>query len=96
MEELRSVLADRLVLTLNNRRQFRMEDFVQQDGGGILLEEATRKTVIATWQNRKQEELEHPFLGERTPFGLVPYVQALLLARFLRGGLDGYLAFPWR
>ena len=96
MEELRSVLADRLVLTLINRRQVQAEGFVEQDGGGIFLEEATRKTVIAAWQTRKQEELEHPFLHERIPFGLVPYVQALLLARFLRGGLDGYPAFLWR
>ena len=96
MEELRSSLADRLVLTLINRRQVQAEDFTEQDGGGILLEERTRKTVIAAWQLRKQEELEHPFLRERLPLGLVPYVQALLLARFLRGGLDGYPAFLWR
>ena len=96
MEELRSVLADRLVLTLINRRQVQAEGFAEQDGGGILLEEATRKTVIAAWQTRKQEELEHPFLHERIPLGLVPYIQALLLARFVRGGLDGYPAFLWR
>ena len=96
MEELRSVLADRLVLTLINRRQVHAEGFTEQDGGGVLLEEATRKTVIATWQMRKQEEIEHPFLHERIPMGLVPYVQALLLARFVRGGLDGYPAFLWR
>jgi CRISPR-associated protein Cas1 len=96
MEELRSVLADRLALTLINRRQIRPEGFVEQDGGGILLEEATRKTVIAAWQTRKQEEMEHPFLNERIPLGLVPYTQALLLARYIRGGLDGYPAFLWR
>jgi CRISPR-associated protein Cas1 len=96
MEELRSVLADRLVLTLINRRQVSGEDFTEQDGGGILLEEETRRTVIAAWQARKQEELEHPFLNERILLGLVPYVQALLLARCVRGGLDGYPAFLWR
>ncbi len=96
MEELRSVLADRLALTLVNRRQVQAEGFVEQDGGGILLEEGTRKAVIAAWQTRKQEEFEHPFLRERIPFGLVPYVQALLFARFVRGGLDGYPAFLWR
>jgi CRISPR-associated protein Cas1 len=96
MEELRSPLADRLVLTLINRRQIQAEGFVEQDGGGILLEEATRKTVISAWQARKQEEIEHPFLRERIPLGLVPYVQALLLARHIRGGFDAYPAFLWR
>ncbi len=96
MEELRSVLADRLVLTLINRRQVQADGFVAQDGGGILLEEATRKAVVAAWQTRKQEEIEHPFLNERIPLGLVPYTQALLLARYIRGGLDGYPAFLWR
>ena len=96
MEELRSALADRLVLTLINRRQVSADGFLSQDGGGILLEEATRKTVIAAWQTRKQEEVEHPFLNERIPLGLIPYAQALLLARYVRGGLDGYPAFLWR
>ena len=96
MEELRSPLADRLVLTLINRRQVDSRGFVQQDGGGVLLEESTRKKMVGAWQIRKQEEIEHPFLRERIPLGLVPYVQALLLARFVRGGLDGYPAFLWR
>ena len=96
MEELRSALADRLVLTLINRRQVGAEGFTVQDGGGTLLEEATRKAVVVAWQVRKQEEIEHPFLGERIPLGLVPYTQALLLARYVRGGLDGYPAFLWR
>jgi CRISPR-associated protein Cas1 len=96
MEELRAPLADRLVLTLINRRQLPASGFEQQDGGGILLTEAVRKTVVSAWQTRKQEEIEHSFLGERISLGLVPYVQALLLARFIRGGLDGYPAFFWR
>ena len=61
-----------------------------------MLEEATRKIVVAAWQTRKQDEIEHPFLQERLPIGLVPYTQALLLARHLRGGLDAYPAFLWR
>lgn len=93
MEELRSSLADRLALTLINRRQVQGDGFIEQDSGGILLQEATRKTVIAAWQTRKQDEIEHPFLEERVALGLVPYVQALLLARHLRGGLDSYPAF---
>jgi CRISPR-associated protein Cas1 len=96
MEELRSALADRVVLTLINRRQLQGTDFDEQDGGGILLHESARKAVVAAWQTRKQEEIEHPFLRERIPLGLVPYVQALLLARFIRGGLDAYPAFLWR
>ncbi len=96
MEELRSPLADRLALTLINRRQLQSDGFIEQDGGGILLQESTRKTVIAAWQMRKQEEIVHPFLEERIALGLVPYAQALLLARHLRGGLDAYPAFLWR
>ncbi len=68
---------------------------MEQDGGGIVMDEVTRKFVIAAWQTRKQEELEHPFLKERVPLGLVPYVQALLLALHIRGGLDAYPAFFW-
>lgn len=96
MEELRPVLADRLVLTLINRRQVQGAGFTEQDGGGIAMDDATRKQVIAAWQTRKQEEIEHPYLKERIPIGLVPHVQALLLARYLRGGLDAYPAFFWR
>jgi CRISPR-associated protein Cas1 len=96
MEELRAALADRLVLTLINRRQVQGSGFTEQDGGGILMDDATRKAVVSAWQIRKQDEIEHPFLKERIPVGLVPYVQALLLARYIRGGLDTYPAFFWR
>lgn len=96
MEELRSPLADRLALTLINRRQLAGDGFVNQDGGGVLLHESTRKAVIAAWQMRKQEEIVHPLLEERIALGLVPYAQSLLLARHLRGGLDAYPAFLWR
>jgi CRISPR-associated protein Cas1 len=96
MEELRSVLADRLVLTLINRRQVQASGFTEQDGGGILMDDATRKEVVSAWQLRKQDEIEHPFLKERIQVGLVPYTQALLLARYVRGGLDSYPAFFWR
>ncbi len=96
MEELRAALADRVALTLINRRQVQASGFLQADGGGIVLEDNTRKAVVTAWQTRKQDEIEHPFLQERVPLGLVPYVQALLLARHVRGGLDGYPAFLWR
>ena len=96
MEELRPHLADRLVLTLINRRQVAASGFAVEDGGGVTMDDATRKEVIGAWQRRKQEEVLHPFLEETVPLGLVPYVQALLLARHLRGGLEAYPAFFWR
>jgi CRISP-associated protein Cas1 len=96
MEELRAALADRLVLTLINRRQVAGSGFTGQESGGIQMDDATRKQVVSAWQLRKQDEIEHPYLKERIPVGLVPYVQALLLARYIRGGLDAYPAFFWR
>jgi CRISPR-associated protein Cas1 len=96
MEELRPVLADRLCLSLINRRQVHEDGFEKSEAGGVLMDPATRKDVLLAWQKRKQEEIQHPFLGERIPFGLVPYAQALLLARYLRGDLDAYPAFFWR
>jgi len=84
------------VLALINRKQVQGSGFSEQDGGGIGMDDVTRKLVIAAWQTRKQDEIEHPYLKERTPLGLIPYVQALLLARHIRGGLDAYPAFFWR
>lgn len=96
MEEMRPHLADRLVLSLINRRQVSPSGFTVEDGGAVTMDETTRKEVISAWQRRKQIEIEHPFLQESIPIGLIPYVQALLLARHLRGGLDAYPAFFWR
>ena len=96
MEELRPVLADRLALTLINRRQVAASGFTHSDSGAVLMNDATRKEVLIAWQARKQEEILHPFLDERIPFGLAPYAQALLLARHLRGDLDAYPSFFWR
>lgn len=95
MEELRPVFADRLALSLVNRKQVTGKGFVQKESGGILMDDDTRKTVLVAWQERKQAELMHPYLKERIPFGLIPYVQALLLARYLRGDLDAYPPFFW-
>ena len=95
MEELRSIFADRLTLTLINRKQISGKGFEQKESGGILMDDETRKKVITNWQNRKQDEITHPFLGERIPFGLVPHIQATLLARTIRGDLDGYPPFFW-
>lgn len=96
MEELRPVLADRLALSLINRRQLRSGDFETRDGGAVLLSEAGRKTVLTAWQERKKEERRHPFLDEAAPLGLVPYLQAQLLARHLRGDLDAYPPWFWK
>jgi CRISPR-associated protein Cas1 len=96
MEELRPVLADRLALSLINRRQLRSGDFETRDGGAVLLSETGRKTVLTAWQERKKEERRHPFLNEMAPLGLVPYLQAQLLSRHLRGDLDGYPPWFWK
>lgn len=96
VEELRPVLADRLALTLVNRQQISETGFRRSEAGGVTMDEDTRKTVLVAWQKRKQEEIVHPFLQEKIPLGLVPYVQATLLARYLRGDLDGYPCFFWR
>jgi CRISPR-associated protein Cas1 len=96
MEELRPVLSDRVALTLVNRRQLDAAGFTRAESGGVTMDDATRKAVLVAWQARKQEEILHPFLNERIPLGLVPFAQALLLARYLRGDLDAYPAFFWR
>ena len=96
MEELRPVLADRLVLTLINRRQLAADSFVVEEAGAVRLTEAARKCVLVAWQERKRAELKHPFLDETMPLGLLAHAQAQLLARTLRGDLDGYPAFIWR
>lgn len=96
MEELRPYLADRLVLSLINRRQISAGGFLQKENGAVIMEPDTRKAVLEAWQKRKQEEIEHPFLNEKIPIGLLPYTQAMLLARHLRGDLDDYPPFFWR
>jgi CRISPR-associated protein Cas1 len=96
MEELRPVLADRLALSLINRRQVTATGFSRSDSGGVTMNDATRKEVLVAWQTRKVEEIVHPFLNERIPFGLIPYAQALLLARYLRGDMDSYPSYFWR
>lgn len=96
VEELRPVLADRLALSLVNRRQVKAAGFRTGESGGVVMEDDTRKEVLVSYQKRKQDELIHPFLEERVPLGLVPFVQATLLARYMRGDLDGYPSFVWR
>lgn len=96
MEELRCILADRLVLTLINRRQITAEDFLSRPGGAVHLHDESRKAVIVAYQKRKQEEITHPLLDQKMPLGLVPHVQARLLARTLRKDMEAYIPFTTR
>jgi CRISP-associated protein Cas1 len=96
MEELRPALADRLALALLNRRQIRARDFFKQDSGAVHLTDDGRKTVLLAWQERKRAERRHLFLDEIAPLGLVPYLQAQLLSRHLRGDLDAYPPWFWK
>jgi CRISPR-associated protein Cas1 len=95
MEELRPVFADRLTLSMINRKQVMGKGFFQKESGGVIMDDDTRKAVLTAWQDRKKEEIMHPFLKERIAFGLIPHIQAMLLARFLRGDLDAYPPFFW-
>lgn len=95
MEELRPVFADRLALTLVNRKQVAGKGFTEKENGGILMDDETRKKVLTGWQERKRETIVHPYLQEKIEFGLIPHVQALLLSRYLRGDLDAYPPFFW-
>src|SRR5690606_25501211 len=96
MEEMRPVLADRLALSLINRRQLAASDFMEGEAGAVLLNETGRKLVLTAFSERKRQMLRHPFLGENMPLGLVLHVQAQILARHLRGDLDGYPGFVWK
>lgn len=96
MEELRPYLGDRMVLSLINRKQISSSDFVKNENGAVYLRTDSRKMLLSVWQKRKQEVIVHPYLTEKIPIGLIPYTQALLLARFLRGDLDAYPAFIWK
>lgn len=93
MEELRAYLVDRFVVSVINKRQVDPSDFLPQGENGIILRDDARRELITLWQRRKKDEITHPFLGERIPLGLLPYVQARLLARAVRGDLDAYPVF---
>ena len=96
MEEFRPFLADRLVLSLINLNQVRAKGFREMESGAVFMDDETRKTVLVAYQKRKQDEIFHPFIEERVTVGLLFYIQALLLARCLRGDLDGYPVFIWK
>lgn len=96
MEEFRPIIVDRLVLSLINRRQVSADDLIISESGAVRMSDACRKTVLAAYQKRKQGELNHPFIGEKVTVGLLAHLQARLMARHVRGDLDGYPVFMWK
>jgi len=96
MEEFRSYFVDRIVLSLINRKQVNGKGFVQKESGAVIMTDDTKKIVLSEWQNKKKEEITHPYLDEKIPIGLLPYAQALLMARHVRGDLDDYPPFFWK
>lgn len=96
MEELRGIYADRFVLTLINKKIVNKDDFYKKENGAVLMTDEARKRFLQAWQDKKQEKIVHPYLGEKISWGLVPHAQALLLARHLRDDLDEYPPFLWK
>ena len=96
MEELRASFAERFVLTCINQKTILPKHCVKQESGAVLLTDEGRRVFLQAWQQRRKQTIQHPFLGEKIPWGLVPYVQALLLARTMRGDLDRYPPFFWK
>ena len=96
IEEFRSVYADRFVLSLINKKIVNSKNFSRKENGAVLMNDDLRKKVLVEWQNKKKEVITHPFLKEKVEWGMLPYVQAMLLARYLRGDLDGYPVFLWK
>jgi len=96
MEEMRPCMADRFVLSLINNRRVKASDLQYMENGAVLLRDEGRKAFLKCWQERKKETLTHPYLEEKLPWGMIPYIQALLLARYLRGDLDVYPPFLWK
>ncbi|MDA1044247.1 MAG: type I-C CRISPR-associated endonuclease Cas1c [Verrucomicrobia bacterium] len=92
-EEFRSILVDRLALTMINRGQITARDFDEREGGAVLLNDKGRRVVVVAWQERKQEEITHPLTESRVPIGLLPFIQARFVARTIRGEMEGYLPF---
>lgn len=96
VEEFRGVMCDRFVLTLINKKIVSSKDFELRENGSVLMTEGGRRAFLSAWQERKQQVITHPFLDEKVEWGMLPYVQALLLSRFIRGDLDGYPVFLWK
>ena len=89
-------MADRFVLTMINNRVMTPDDFDESENGAVRMSDDARRKFLKSWQERKQDVITHPYLGEKLPWGLVPYMQALLLARYLREDLDAYPPFLWK
>ena len=96
LEEFRACFADRFVLTVMNKKMVDAKDFIKKENGGILLSEEGRRKVLSIWLQKKHETLTHPFLQEKTEWGLLPYIQAMLLARYIRGDMEAYPPFFWK
>lgn len=96
MEEFRPIMADRFVIALINNKMIKESHFEVQSNGAVLLNDEGRRIFLTQYQNKKKEKLTHPYLGEKVSWGLMPYVQALLLARYIRGDLDGYPPVLWK
>ena len=96
LEELRAPLADRFVLSQINLGRVTEKDFAKKENGAVYLKDDARRNFLSAWQKRKQETLTHPYLKEKLSWGLVPYAQSLLLARYIRGDLDAYPPFMWK
>jgi CRISPR-associated protein Cas1 len=96
MEEFRPYIADRLTLSLINLQQVQGKGFKSVETGAVTMDDEARKIVLVAYQERKQEEITHPFLGEKIKVGMLFHVQAQLMARYLRGDLDGYPPFIWK
>lgn len=93
IEELRPYIAERFVISLINRKQISASGFIAKESGGIIMDKDTKSIFLSAWQKRKQEEITHPFLNEKIELGLLPYVQAMLMARFIRNDIEGYPPF---
>ena len=96
IEEFRAVMADRFVLSLINKKIVTGKNFTKKENGAVLMDADLRKKLLTEWQNKKKEVITHPYLGEKVEWGMVPFVQAMLLARYLRGDLDAYPVFMWK
>lgn len=96
LEEFRAVMCDRFVLTMINKRTISPDHFEMREDGAVLLNDDGRRAFLTAWQNRKDEEIKHPFLEEKVQWGMIPYTQALLLSRYLRDDLDSYPPFLWK
>ena len=96
IEELRAVFADRFVLSLINKKIISGKSFIKKENGAVLMNDDLRKKLLIEWQNKKKEIITHPYLKEKVEWGMITYVQALLLARYLRGDLDSYPVFLWK